>query len=150
MIALKYCTILNFHCIKVIKEWNILTFSVCMASEIHNPCHDRRAFQVALVVKNQVANAKDIRDAGWIPGSGRKWQPAPVFLPGESHGHKNLAGCSTWGHLELDTAEETEHHTMAGRYLPSVVNLRRYLNSTQMSRAKEIQIPRLLSSTDSK
>ena len=24
----------------------------------------------------------------------RKWQPAPVFLPGKSHGHRNLAGCS--------------------------------------------------------
>ena len=149
MIALKCCTILNFHCIRVIKEWNILTFSVYMASEIHNPCHDRRAFQVALMEKNQVANAGDIRDAVWICGSGRKWQSPPLFLPGESHGHKNLAGCSTWGHLELDTAEETENHTMARRYLPSVVNLQRYLNSTQTSRAKEIQIPRLLPSTES-
>ena len=28
----------------------------------------------------------------------RKWQPSPVFLPGESHGQKSLAGCSPWGH----------------------------------------------------
>ena len=27
----------------------------------------------------------------------RKWQPTPVFLPGESHGQRNLAGCSPWG-----------------------------------------------------
>ena len=29
------------------------------------------AFQVALVVKNSPANARDVRDAGSIPGSGR-------------------------------------------------------------------------------
>ena len=28
----------------------------------------------------------------------RKWQPAPVFLPGKSHGQRSLAGCSPWGH----------------------------------------------------
>ena len=28
----------------------------------------------------------------------RKWQPTPVFLPGESHGQRNLAGCSPCGH----------------------------------------------------
>ena len=30
-----------------------------------------RQIQVALVVKNLPANAGDIRDEGWIPGSGR-------------------------------------------------------------------------------
>ena len=27
----------------------------------------------------------------------RKWQSTPVFLPGESHGQRSLAGCSPWG-----------------------------------------------------
>jgi len=31
----------------------------------------------------------------------RKWQPTPVFLPGESHGQRSLAGYSPWGHKEL-------------------------------------------------
>ena len=35
----------------------------------------------------------------------RKRQPAPVFLPGESHGHRSLAGDSPWGHKESDTTE---------------------------------------------
>ena len=35
----------------------------------------------------------------------RKWQPTPVFLPGESHGQKTLAGHSPWGHKEWDTTE---------------------------------------------
>ena len=37
----------------------------------------------------------------------RKWQPTPVFLPGESQGWGNLVGCRLWGHTELDTAEVT-------------------------------------------
>ena len=35
----------------------------------------------------------------------RKWQPIPVFLPGESHGQRSLVGYSPWGHKELDTTE---------------------------------------------
>ena len=35
----------------------------------------------------------------------RKWQPAPVFLPGESHGQRNLVGYSTWGCAALDMSE---------------------------------------------
>ena len=37
----------------------------------------------------------------------RKWQPTPVFLPGESHGWRSLVGCSPWGHTESDTTEAT-------------------------------------------
>ena len=37
----------------------------------------------------------------------RKWQSAPVFLPGKSHGQRSLAGYSPWGHKESDTAEHT-------------------------------------------
>ena len=33
----------------------------------------------------------------------RKWQPTPVFLPGESQGRGSLVGCRLWGHTELDT-----------------------------------------------
>ena len=41
-------------------------------------------------------------DMGLIPGSRRlpwrrKWQPTPVFLPGESHGQRSLVGYSAWG-----------------------------------------------------
>ena len=36
----------------------------------------------------------------------RKWQPTPVFLPGESHGQGSLAGYSLWGRKESDTTEQ--------------------------------------------
>ena len=37
----------------------------------------------------------------------RKWQPTPVFLPGESQGQGSLVGCPLWGRTELDTTEVT-------------------------------------------
>ena len=37
----------------------------------------------------------------------RKWQPIPVFLPGESQGWGSLVGCHLWGCTELDTTEAT-------------------------------------------
>ena len=39
----------------------------------------------------------------------RKWQPTPVFLPGEFHGQRSLAGYSPWGHKESDTTEHLTH-----------------------------------------
>ena len=38
---------------------------------------------------------------------GRKWQPTPVFLPGESQGRGNLVGCYLWGLTESDTTAAT-------------------------------------------
>ena len=35
----------------------------------------------------------------------REWQSTPVFLPGEFHGQRSLAGCSPWGHKESDKTE---------------------------------------------
>ena len=39
----------------------------------------------------------------------RKWQPTPVFLPGESQGRGILVGCRPWGRTESDTTEVTQH-----------------------------------------
>ena len=38
----------------------------------------------------------------------RKWQPTPVFLPGESQGRGSLMGCCLWGCTESDTTEATQ------------------------------------------
>ena len=67
------------------------------------------ASQVPLGVKNLPANIGDTRH-GFDPWVGkipwrRAWQPAPVFLPGESHGQRSLAGYSSWGLKETDTTE---------------------------------------------
>ena len=58
------------------------------------------AFQVALVVKNLLANVGDIRCTfdPWVGKTSwrREWQPTPVFFPGESQGQRSLAGYSPW------------------------------------------------------
>ena len=75
---------------------------------------------MALVVKNLPANARDIRDSGLIPGSGRS--------PGGGHGNplqysclENLMDREAWWATvhrvaELDMTEVTEHSTVCGQY----------------------------------
>ena len=41
----------------------------------------------------------------------RKWQPTPVFFPGQSHGQRSLVGYGSWGHKESDTTEHMCTHT---------------------------------------
>ena len=64
--------------------------------------------------KEPACNAGDAGDMGSIPGVRkipwrRAWQPIPVFLPGEFHEQRSLAGYSSWGHKESDMTEVTEH-----------------------------------------
>ena len=44
----------------------------------------------------------------------RKWQPTPVFLPGEFHGCRGLVGYSPWSRKESDTIERL-HFIVNGR-----------------------------------
>ena len=59
------------------------------------------------MVKNLPAMREDL---GSIPELGRfPWRkeqlPTPVFLPGEFHGQRSLAGYRPWGYKELDMIE---------------------------------------------
>ena len=62
---------------------------------------------VAQTVKNLPAMWETwVWSMGWEdPPWRRKWLPTPVFLPGEFHGQRCLAGYSLWGRKELDTTE---------------------------------------------
>ena len=70
-----------------------------------------KSSQVVLEVKNPPANAGDVetqvRSLGQEDPWSGAWQPTPVFLPGEAHGQRSLAGYGPWGHNELDTSEAT-------------------------------------------
>ena len=44
----------------------------------------------------------------------RKWQPTPLFLPGESQGRGSLVGCHLWGCTESDMTEVTQHTRKIG------------------------------------
>ena len=51
------------------------------------------------MVENLPDTEGEVREMGFIPGSGRspgvgKWQHAPVFLPGKLHGQRSLMGYS--------------------------------------------------------
>ena len=67
------------------------------------------------LVLSHFSDAHSCHDADLAPhlqGSGpflwrRKWQPTPVFLPGESQGQRSLVGCRLWGRTESDTTEAT-------------------------------------------
>ena len=48
----------------------------------------------------------------------RKWQPTPVFLPGESHGRRSFVGYSPRGLKELDTTERLHVHFISLWALP--------------------------------
>ena len=48
----------------------------------------------------------------------RKWQPTPVFLPGESHGRRSLVGYSSRGRKESDMTERLHSlHSKEGKCL---------------------------------
>ena len=64
---------------------------------------------MALVLKNLPANAGDI---------GKKWHPAPVFLPGKFHEQRSLAGYSSWGCKQLDMLERLNHTIVKNKENP--------------------------------
>ena len=50
----------------------------------------------------------------------RKCQPTPVFLPGKSHGQRNLVGYGLWGRKEQDMTEHTHQTVSCGCSLEEV------------------------------
>ena len=65
--------------------------------------YQSKASQVALVVKNPPGNAGEAVVLSLGEEGSRKWQPAPEFLPGKSHGQSSLAGYTPRGRRKLNT-----------------------------------------------
>ena len=62
--------------------------------------------------KESTCNAGDSNRIGFSSWVGkihwrRKWQPTPLFLPGESHRQRSLMGYIPWGRKESDMTEAT-------------------------------------------
>ena len=57
--------------------------------------------------KNPICQCRRCRFDPWVGKipCRRKWQRTPVFLPGESHGQRRLAGYSPWGCKESNTTQ---------------------------------------------
>ena len=64
---------------------------------------DRLQSMGSLRVKTRLSNFSLFTFMHWR----RKWQPTPVFLPGESQGQGSLVGCRLWGRTDSDTTEAT-------------------------------------------
>ena len=47
-----------------------------------------------------------------------KWQPTPVFLPGESQGWGSLEGCRLWDYTESDTTEVMQQQQQQQQQTP--------------------------------
>ena len=67
-------------------------------------------FQGGASGKEAVCQCRRCKRCGFHPWVGkipwrRAWQPTPVFLPGESHGQRSLAGYSPWGRTESHMTE---------------------------------------------
>ena len=80
--------------------------------------------------KNSPASARDTRDMCSISESrkmpwSRKWQPTPVFSPGESHGQRSLAGYIVRGVGKNQTRLNDYVHVCAHTLLMSDAKSRR-------------------------
>ena len=62
-------------------------------------------FIIFLSLKSKMVPSLD--DLELVPWR-RKWQPTPVFLPGESQGQRSLVGCRLRGRTDSDTTEATK------------------------------------------
>ena len=69
-------------------------------------CYEPRA-QIAQHYLSGKGRIDGIRSIQNISIWRRKWQPTPVFLPGESQGQGSLVGCHLWGRTESDMTEAT-------------------------------------------
>ena len=66
---------------------------------------------VVLVVKSPPPSARDIKDASLIPGSGRKWQPTPVFSPGRIPQTEELGGLQSIESESRTRPKQLSRHT---------------------------------------
>ena len=57
----------------------------------------------------------------------RKWQPTPVFLPGQPHGQRSLEGYSPWGHKESDMTSWLNNKVYVYIYIYTYIYIYMYI-----------------------
>ena len=92
--------------------------------------------QWASLVAQRLKHLPAMRETQFDPWVGkipwrRKWQPTPVFLPGESHGQRSLVGYSSQGLKESDRTERLHFHyiTQLGPFCLSILYIIFYFAS---------------------
>ena len=62
----------------------------------------------------------------------RNWQPTPVFLPGKSHGQRNLVGSSPWGpKSQTQLSDQTRGELNDSKASSSVMDMRKSYSIVQ-------------------
>ena len=89
---------------------------------MQHSCETDKDFPIALVHhfpdgsdgKESACNSGDLGFSPWVGKihCGREWLPTPLFLPGEFHGQRTLAGYSPWGCKELDMTKQHFHYLL--------------------------------------
>ena len=106
---------LNSQILSPIRE---LFWGKCqIGSQFFHKCFSMHLFPGDSVVKNLLADAGDvglISQSRKIPRR-RKWQPTPVFLPGESNGQRSLVGYSPRGCKGSDMTDWAHTHVSLKR-----------------------------------
>ena len=102
------CFILLFTINKNITQISILLLLLFLSNNI-------RDFPGDSAVRNSPANMQEMQKTwvgslGWKIPWRRKWQPTPVFLPGQFHGQRSPVGHSPWGPKESDMTEQLSTH----------------------------------------
>ena len=93
------------------KNWTWLKqLSTCMHTHTHTRTHTQRWWHSGKESVCQYRICQKCRSDPWVGKSpwNRKWQPTPVFLPGNFRGQRSLAGYSPQGFKESGTTEATE------------------------------------------
>ena len=72
----------------------------------------------------------------------RKWQPTPVFLPGESQGQRSLVGYGPRGRTESDTTEATQQQHFVVKLKDSKHNENIFLNIQKKRLITKMKIQR--------
>ena len=102
-LKIKFVLVFNFFI------WNIIDVQYCVSFRWY-----LHGFPGRACVKEPACQCRKQKRQGFNPWVRkipwrRKWQPSPVFLPGESHGPRSLA--CRWGHKESDTIEWLNSNT---------------------------------------
>ena len=100
-------------------------------------------FYWASLVAQKVKNLPMVQETwvlslGWEDPLEKEWLPTPVFLPGEFHGWRSLAGYSPWGHKEPEIEMEiTTYITI--RKMTFGINLRKNVQNWKVKPAKYVK-----------
>ena len=80
------------------KRWAVVVFPAPLSEDFASASLKGRGFPAVTVVRIHLQCRRCVRSGfgpwvGKIPGR-KKWQPTPVFLPGQSHGQRSLTAYS--------------------------------------------------------